>query len=64
MSGDVEVPHHEAESEPLLNVQEIEDTPVYPIIHSIRRDIIVSNAFICLPLAKNLEVPTSVMSVN
>ena len=49
--GNVEV-RHEPELEPLLGTQEIENTAVYPIIHSIRRDIIVRNGFIYLPLVK------------
>lgn len=40
--GSAEVAGDDAESEPLLGTQEIENTAVYPVIHSIRRDITVS----------------------
>lgn len=40
--GNAEVAGDDAESEPFLGTQEIENTAVYPVIHSIRRDITVS----------------------
>jgi hypothetical protein len=52
--GDVEVPAngHEGELELLLGSQEIENTAVYPVIHSIRQDIIVRSSSIYLSPAK------------
>ncbi|KAF8586037.1 hypothetical protein K439DRAFT_1646379 [Ramaria rubella] len=52
--GDVEISATEAEQAPLLGTQEIENTAVYPVIHAIRRDIILMSPDLAYTLVKPL----------